>query len=208
MKGLTPRQRELLSFIEESIRTQGYSPSYREMMSHFGFSSVGSVYKLVQALKRKGALTSEQNCSRSLMPTTAPVQPKFSSEISVPFIGYIAAGTPIETFAHTKTLAIPEFLVHVPEKTYILQAKGDTLNEELIADGDYLVFEARQDANPGDTVIALINQHDTIIKRYYPEAPYVHLAGHNPHHKPIILREDNIIIQGIITGILRVFHNS
>lgn len=208
MKGLTPKQRELLSFIEESIRAHGHSPSYREMMSHFGFRSIGSVYKHIQVLKRKGVLTSEERCSRSLTPTALPAQAKLSSEINVPFIGHISAGAPIETFTHSKTISIPEFLVHVPDKTYILQARGDSLNEELIADGDFLVFEAKQDAHAGDTVIALINQHDTIVKRYFPEAPYVHLAGNNPHHKPIILRQENIRIQGVVTGILRLFHHS
>jgi repressor LexA len=208
MKGLTPRQRELLSFIEDSIRTNGFSPSYREIMLHFGFRSVGSIHKHIQVLKRKGALTSEHGTSRSLMPANDPITNKFSNEITVPFIGHIEAGNPIEMFTHSKTLSVPEYLVPDSKKTYVLQSKGNSLNEELIADGDFLIIVARQEANAGDTVIALINHHDTIIKKYYPEPPYVHLAGNNPHHKPIILRQENIKIQGVITGILRLFSHS
>lgn len=204
MKGLTARQRSILDHIEEFIKNNGYSPSYRELMTQFNYRSVGSIHKHIQALKRKGALTAEERSSRSLMPAVTP-SAQFSSEVNVPFIGYIAAGAPIETFTHTKTLAVPAFLVHVPEKTYILQVKGDTLSEELIADGDFLIIEARQDASAGNTIVALINHHDTIVKRYYPEDPYVHLAGHNPQHKPIILRRENVLIQGIVTGILRLF---
>lgn len=205
MKGITPRQRELLSYIAEFIRNHGHSPSYREIMAHFQYSSLGTVHKHVQGLKRKGLLTTDTG-KRTLMPTTAShVQTRFSSEINVPFIGTIAAGVPIETFPHSKTLAVPEFLVHTPDKTYILQAKGNTLTEELIVDGDYLIVEARQEAQAGDTVVALINMHDTVVKRYYPEGSFACLAGHNPHHKPILLRHTDLLIHGVVIGLFRLF---
>jgi repressor LexA len=205
VKGLTKRQLEILNFIETFIESNRFSPSFREITSHFGFSSVNTVTRHISALQRKGFLLSEPKCSRSLTLTEASMQKKIHPEIELPFIGTISAGYPIETFPHTQTVAIPEFMVHDPEKTYVLKAKGDSFQEEMIANGDLLLIEARETPLPGDTVAALINQHDTIVKRYFPEGPYVKLIGNNPHHHPIILRREDIVIQGVLVGLFRLY---
>lgn len=100
---------------------------------------------------------------------------------------------------------MPEFLVHNPEKTYVLRAKNDSLSEELIAEGDLLLVEARQEAHEGETVVAIINQHDTIIKKFYREAAYIKLISHNALLQPIILREEDVLVQGVVVGLLRLF---
>src|SRR5438105_2577661 len=138
MKGLTKKQDEVLSFIQEFIHAHRYSPSYREIMQRFSFSSLGSVYKHVYALKRKGFLTAEKQRSRSMMLSEALAKSK-NNGTELPFIGYIRAGFPIETFPKAQTIAVPDFFIHVPEQTYVLKAKGDSLSEELICDGDYIV---------------------------------------------------------------------
>lgn len=206
MKTLTKRQLEILSYIQDFIQANRYAPSYREIKQHFSFSSLGSVYKHLNVLKRKGVLTSEKKCSRSLTLTQEPQEEKkHPIEIELPFIGFISAGSPIEMFSQSQTLAVPEFLVHSPENTYVLKVRGDTLHEELIADGDFLIVEARQTASPGETIVGIINNHDTIIKRYFPEGDYIHLKGHNPLHHPIILRCEDFLIQGAVVGTFRIY---
>lgn len=205
MKGLTKRQRDIVDFIEQFTNNNRYSPSYREICQNFGFTSLGSIYKHIQALKRKGILSSESKASRSVTLTLPSEKPEALYEIEIPFIGHIAAGMPIQTFPQRQQVIVPRSFIHNPEKTYALRAQGDSLNEEFIADGDLLIVEARGEAHQGETIIALINNHDTIIKRFYQEGTYVRLIGTFANHHPIILQQENVIIQGIVIGLIRMF---
>lgn len=205
MKGLSKRQQETFSFIKEFIQQKGYSPSYREIQDHFDFSSLGTVYSLVKTLQRKGAIEMEEKSSRSFsLPASTNTQ-KSDQDVVIPFIGYIAAGFPIETFPNVQTVTLPLSLVHDPDHTYVLRAIGDTLNEELIGDGDLLIIEARQDAHSGEVVVGTINQHDTFVKRYFPEGDHVRLEGKNPHFQSQLLAHEEIAIQGVLVGVLRQY---
>lgn len=210
MKGLTKRQRELIDYIEEFIANNRYSPSYREIGQRFGLSSLGSVYKHIQALKKKGLLSLESKCSRSIMPFEAPEPPppENATEIEIPFIGHIVAGMPVKLFSQTKKLSVPRSLVRFPEKTYALSMQGDFLCEEMIADGDVLIVEVRQEAIPGETVIALVNGNDTIVKKFYPHGDHVRLLSTYTQHNPIVLRREDILVQGIIVALLREYQSS
>lgn len=205
MKGLTKRQREIVDYIKEFIASNRYSPSYREICLHFGMSSLGSIYKHINTLKRKGVLLADGKASRSIALVPNAQETSAQNEIEIPFIGHISAGMPIQTFSQRQQVMVPRAFVHTLEKTYALRAQGDSLNEEMIADGDLLVVEARQEAHPGETIVALINNHDTIVKKIYPEGGYVRLMGTYSHHHPIILRNEDILIQGILIGLLRLF---
>lgn len=205
MKGVSKRQQEIITFIDQYIEKNQFSPTFREIQDHFGFSSLGTVYQHVEALKKKGLVTAEKRGRRTLSLTDISSKNESGGGFKIPFIGQITVGFPIKTFSKTQTLSIPSFLVHSPEKTYILKAKGDALAEEQIADGDLLIVEARQEVNAGETVIALINHHDTIIKKYYPEGQYARLEGNNPNQQPLILKHENIQIQGVLIGLLRVY---
>jgi repressor LexA len=205
MKGLTKRQQEILGFIQEFIRTHRYSPSYREIMRQFGFTSLGSVYKHLQVLKRKGLVTAEKKCSRSIKPLEEEAPPLTRIELELPFIGHISAGFPIETFPKSQTLAIPEFLVHDPNSSYIIRAKGNSLNDEMISDGDLIIIEAGREAHPGEWIIALLNDHETLVKRYYPEGQYVRLASSDSSHPPLMVRIQDLVVQGVVVGLLRLF---
>lgn len=204
MKGLTKRQRELIDFIQLFISTNRYSPSYREIGHHFGFNSLGSVHKHVATLKKKGFLLGESNTSRSITTINEPEHSQ-NQEISIPLIGRIAAGMPIQTFPQTQQIQVPSAFVLSPEKTYALRAQGDSLNEEMIADGDIILIEVRQEAHPGETVVALINKNDTIIKKYYPEGEFVRLLGTNSDHNPILLRKEDIAVQAVVVSLLRQY---
>jgi repressor LexA len=203
MKGLTSKQRAILDFIQSFIDQHRYSPSYREIMHRFDLASPGSVYKYIQTLKRKGALATEDKCSRSLnIPLSiSPSLP--SNDIRLPFIGYLLAHYPIEMFKQSQSIAVPAFLVQVPDNTYILQVQGDTLQEEGMFDGDLILIEARQDIEAGETIVALVNQHETYVKMYYPEGQHVRLQGRR--QDSLMVRHDLVFIHGVIVGLIRSY---
>ena len=206
MKGLTLKQRKILNFIESFIEQHNYSPSYREIMQQFEFSSPGSIYKYIQTLKKKGALESVKHSHRSINPLKKTVLIKEESkEMQLPLIGYLSSGYPLELFASHQTLSVPASFVHDPDNTYILQAQGDSLQEEAIQSGDYLLIEARQEIHPGEIILGLINQQNSILKRYFPEGKYIRLESQNANQPPLTVRSDHILIQGVLVGLLRLF---
>lgn len=207
MNGLTKRQQEIVQFIQDYIQKNRIAPTYREMMQHFGFSSPGSIYKHIQVLIRKGFLAGEKNCSRSLylLENKTTQSPSLQIDLEIPYIGLIRAGFPIETFAKTQTINVPDYLVHSPENTYVLKAVGESLNEELIADGDFLIIEARSDVVSGETVVATINHHDSIVKKIVLKGEYLHFIGKNPMHHPIILKSEVVEVQGVVRGLIRQY---
>jgi len=208
MKGLSKRQLEVVNFIQSYIDQHAYSPSYREIQKHFKYSSLGTVYSLIKVLERKKALQSDKGSARSISVNVPSEAETKISEIAIPFVGYVAAGFPIETFPQTQTIALPQSMVPYPDHTYVLRAIGDTLNEELIADGDLLIIEARQEAQEGEMIVGLIRQHDTVVKRYFPDGDQVRLEGRTPHFQPLILNQKEISIQGVLIGILRQYEVS
>ena len=207
MKELTKRQRELVDYIGEFIANNRYSPSYREISKRFGFSSLGSVYKHVNALKRKGVLLGEPKRSRSIAPANVPT-PQNQTEVEIPFIGHLVGGLPVQMFPQPKQMTVPKSLVHAPEKTYALRVHGNFLIEEMIAANDILLVEVRQDVHPGETVVALINGHDTIVKKCYPEGTHVRLLSAYAEHHPILLRQDDVLVQAIVIGLIRSYSSS
>lgn len=202
MKGLTKRQSEILDFIQDFIHSHNYSPSYREIMNHFALNSLGSVYKHVTVLKRKGALSGEKQGRRSV----APVQNnKVQAGIEVPLIGTLHLHQSIEMLSHSEKIFVPPHLVASPEATYALKVTGETLFEELMTDGDIILVEARSHAVSGEMVVALLETQETVIKKYYLEGSYVRLVSQNPHFQPLIVKEDELIIQGVVIGLLRQY---
>jgi repressor LexA len=208
MKGLTKRQSDILTFIQNFIEVNRYSPSYSEIKTHFEFKSTNGVSKHLKTLKQKGLLQSEPNCSRSITLTQPPAPKKITSDVEIPFIGTVKAGFPIETFTQFQTIAVPAFMVHSFENSYVLRVSGTDFQEEMIRNDDLLIVETRKNPNNGETVIALINDHDTVIMKYYLEGPYIRLANHNPHHQPMILRHEDVTIQGVVVAMLRLYNNN
>jgi repressor LexA len=205
MKGLTSKQREILEFIQRYIEQHHYSPSYRDIMQHFDLASPGSVYKYIRTLQRKGALTADKYSHRSLMPIENPKIIKESTDIQLPFIGNLSIGYPLGLFIHPQTIAVPLSLVHAPDNTYILQVQGDALLDEWMQDGDLLLIEARQDIQPGEIILGLINQNDTVLKRYYPEGQYIRLESQQSQIPSLTVRYEHIQIQGVLVGMIRMY---
>jgi repressor LexA len=205
MKGLTPKQREILQFIQNFIDLHHYSPSYREIMDHFDLNSPGSVYKHIRTLQRKGVLIADKHCHRSLLPVQQSQSVPQSFDIQLPLIGNLSIGYPLELFVHPQMLTVPSSLVHAAENTYILQVQGDSLLDEWIQDGDLLLIEARQDIDPGEIILGLINQNDTVLKRYYPEGQNIRLESQQLHIPSLTVRYEHIQIQGVLVGMMRMY---
>lgn len=204
MKGVTERQREVLNYIKDYIEIHKFSPSYRDIMGHFKFSSIGSVSKHVKVLQRKGMLINENNGGRSLLPKEYAEEKPTPSAIQIPFIGHISGGAPLEMFPKTQTIAIPDFLVNEPNKTYVLRARGNTLNDEMIADGDLLIVEARSEALAGEQILGTINDNSSLIRLYFPEGNTVRLTSHT--QEEFTIRSEELTIQGVVIGLLRLFN--
>ncbi|TXI41217.1 MAG: repressor LexA [Nitrosomonas sp.] len=205
MKGLTKRQREIINFIEGFIQKNGFSPSYKEIMEHFGFSSFGSVHCHLRVLRRKGFVAQEEGCSRSIVLTSTKESAVFGNDVECSLIGFITGNGPIETFPQIQSIALPAFLVPNPEISYILRAKGDTLLDENIADGDLIIFETTTNPNPGDTVIAVLEGNTTIVKRYYPEGQYISLKSASIKVEPQLLQADKVTLRGVVVALFRFY---
>lgn len=197
MSNLTESQRKIFDYVTTFIDRQGYSPTFREIQSHFGFASLGSVYNYVKVLKKKGLLLDQKNTG-----VTLPPKP-LDDELNLPLLGSISAGFPIETFPQTQNIPVPRALTPHPEDTYIMRAKGDTLIDEHIVDGDLLLIEARTSANDGELIIGYLNQNEIIVKKYFFEGTYIRLESSDAKREPIILDPNELIIQGVVVGLIR-----
>ena len=203
MNTLTKRQTEVLSFVQQFINSNRYSPSLSEIQTHFGFASVNAAAKHLASLKRKGVLAADPRRRRSIsLPSSMPVE-SLSKSIPLPLIGTICGGEPIETFAKIETVDVPLSMVPNPEQTYVLKVLDTSLNEEMLLAGDLLIVEARTEPLPGETVVAIVNHHDTFVARYFTDGDYVKLMSHTSQHQPIVLRPKDLSIKGIVVASLR-----
>lgn len=203
MKGLTKKQREIVDFIQAFITNNRYAPTFREVATQFNYKSMGTVHKHIESLKAKGVLTKEEGVSRSLSLAKELETKSSLPEVAVPLVGEIGGPSPIRTYSTTRTLGIPSSMVVHPDGTYALLVHGQAFTDELLSDGDVLIVEARQEANPGETVLALINGTELIVKKYYPDGKNVKLVGAQIHHTPLIVNPKNLAIHGVVIGMLR-----
>jgi repressor LexA len=198
---LTRRQKEVLDFITQFMDREGYSPSMEEIAEHFQFASLNAVFKHLEALESRGHLHRDANRARSI---------ELASERSaavreLPLYGTIAAGRPIEAIAANETLVVPEDLLSGRGAHYILRVQGESMIEEHIEDGDYVIVEARQQARNGETVVALVDRENVTLKKYYSEGPQVRLQPANQNLEPIILDPDRVQVQGVVVSVLRKY---
>jgi len=202
---LTKRQKEVLDYITQYIEVQGYAPSYREIAEAFNLGSVATVADHVETLVAKGLLKKNDNSARSLQIVAAE---DFSEEhyVGLPILGLIAAGQPIETLTgHAETLEVPPFMVGT-KHSYVLQVKGDSMIEEGIFEGDYVVIQEKEVPSNGDMVVALINDGEATLKRYYKEKGHIRLQPSNAAYEPIMVEPGTPIkIQGICIGVIRKY---
>jgi repressor LexA len=199
---LTRRQKEILDFLDRHISKKGYAPTIEEIGEHFGLSSLATVHKHLSNLQDKGLIKRDWNRSRALelVPTRVSVQ-----AVELPLLGRVAAGSPIEAITASETIFVPEDMVGRRD-TYVLQVKGDSMIDEQIKDGDFVIVENRKHANDGEMVIALLDGENATLKKMYREGGgIVRLQPANERLKPILVDQDRLSIQGVVIGVLRKY---
>jgi len=198
---LTKRQKNIYDFIVSFIESNGYAPSIAEIGGKFGLSSPATIHKHLTNLEAKGLIKRHKNLSRAI--EMAPAANR-TGAVEAPLLGYIAAGAPVETYQMDETVSIPEDMLG-RNRTYVLRVRGESMIEEQIRDGDYVVVDERDRASNGETVVALINKEDVTLKKYYLENGKVRLQPANSSMSPIILSPEDVTIQGVVIGLLRKF---
>lgn len=202
---LTKRQKEVLDYVTQFIELHGYAPSYREIAAHFNYGSVATVAEHIESLVAKGMLQKGDNEARSIQLVRAD-HVDATPAMSLPILGLVAAGQPIETLGlHPETLEVPSFMVG-RRNSYVLQVKGDSMIDEGIHTGDYVVVMEKSVPSNGEMVIALLNGGEATLKRYYKEKNHIRLQPSNSAMEPIIVQpSDPIEIQGVVIGLIRKY---
>jgi repressor LexA len=198
---LTKRQKEILDYLSEFIQQHGYAPSLEEIGRRFSLSSLATVHKHLTNLQEKGFIRRSWNRSRSVELLAAPTGHR---ALELPMLGYVAAGVPIEAVTTAETIAVPEDLAGRRE-SYVLRVKGDSMIDEQIRDGDFVVVEDRKSADNGEMVIALVRGTDVTLKKFYRENGRVRLQPANPSMQPLWFDPSQVQVQGVVVGMMRKY---
>ena len=201
MLPLTKRQREILDYLNEFIQNHGYAPSLEEIGRRFNLSSLATVHKHLSNLQEKGFIRRAWNRSRSveLVPTRGG-----GRAVELPLLGFVAAGSPIEAVPGNETIAVPETLAGKRD-SYVLRVKGDSMIDEQIRDGDFVIVEDRKTADNGEMVIALVSGTDVTLKKFYRDNGRIRLQPANAAMQPIFAEPDQVQIQGVVVGVMRKY---
>lgn len=198
---LTRRQKQILDFLQSYIRSHGLAPSFEEIADHFGFASLATVHEHLTNLERQGRIRRAHNLSRGIEVTPLPGQ---TGATEIPLLGLVAAGEPIEALAQSETIAVPNGLLPKRGAAYALRVRGESMIDDHILDGDYVVVHSRQTAENGQMVIALVQGTSATVKRLYREAGgWVRLQPSNETMQPIRVHENDLLVQGVVVGVIR-----
>jgi repressor LexA len=204
---ITRRQRQVYDFISDFVQKHGYSPSFEEIGEGLGLSSLATVHKHISNLEKKGLLTRDYNRSRSidLLPPKGRLKQAMSvnSTMVLPLLGRIAAGQPIEAVENPETISLADFVRS--KEVFVLEVRGDSMQDEHIMSGDYVLVEKAKTANNGDIVVALIQGSDATLKRFHREGDIVRLQPSNATMQPIIVPAASVEVQGRVIGVLRKY---
>ncbi|MBA2565072.1 MAG: repressor LexA [Gemmatimonadetes bacterium] len=220
---LTRRQHEIYDYLRESITRNGYAPSLEEIAANFSLSSVATIHEHLKNLESKNMIRRQFNRNRAIEVLRVAGEPR---ALDVAVLGRVAAGRPIEALDVPESVALPEEMLGRGE-TFVLRVQGDSMIDELIRDGDLVVVESRETAENGETVIALVCDAaaangalgelphgggdadpppgEVTLKKFYREGDRVRLQPANPAVEPLVLREDQVRIQGVVIGVIRKY---
>jgi repressor LexA len=202
---LTPKQLRILQLIRDTRVRHGYSPTMQELADQIGVSKV-TVFEHVEALIKKGALTRDPNKARSLSIADGVSVPDESRPLRFPLVGKIAAGYPIEKVEDRDELDLLDIVGPRPGRPgaiFALRVQGDSMRDEGILEGDYILVERTDTAGNGDRVVALLPNGETTLKTFYREADRIRLQPANPEFQPIYVKDCRI--QGIVRSVLRKY---
>ena len=200
---LTKRQKEILDFITGFLAEHGYAPSFEEIAHSFGYSSLATVHEHLSNLERKGYIRKSYNESRSIemVPEDGSV-----SAVELPLLGTVAAGLPIEAIPDQESLAVPMDMARPGKDNFVLRVEGDSMIEEQIRDGDYIVVSSQPTASDGEVVVALVGGDSATVKRLYREpGNQIRLQPANPTMDPIVVDASEVTVQGVVVGLIRRF---
>lgn len=199
LMAITRRQKEVLDFISSFTQRNGYSPSYEEIAHGLGLRSLATVHKHITNLHNKGLLQRAHNRSRSI--DVLPPRAKAKPGERLPLAGRIAAGLPVETNETPETISLGDIVGN--RDAFALQVRGESMRDEHIVDGDYVLVERTSAAREGEIVVALVRGAETTLKRYYIEGAMVRLQPSNAEMDPIYVPAGEVAIQGRVLGVLR-----
>lgn len=200
---LTRRQREILDFISAQISAQGYAPSFEEIAKRFTFRSLATVHEHLTNLERKGYIRRAHNESRGIEVVPPRGQ---SGATELPLFGLVAAGEPIEAVNGNDTIAVPDDLIPRRGRSYVLRVRGQSMIDEHIKDGDFIVVQERNQADNGQTVVALVQGSSATVKRFYREpGGWIRLEPANAAMTPLRLNERDVMVQGVVVGVIRKY---
>ncbi len=195
LERLTTRQREVYQFIREKIRHRGYGPTVREIGTHFEISSPNGVMCHLKALEKKGLISREPNMSRAIMLATETPE----GGGGLPLVGRIAAGHLQEAVSQDERIDFGELFS--ADDQFVLEVRGDSMIEDQIADGDYVVIRKQDTAQRGQIVVALTDENEATLKRWFPEANRIRLEPANSSMEPIYVK--NARVMGVVVGVVR-----
>lgn len=232
-KPLSAKEKSILEFIEQTLSSTGVSPSYQEIRNHFGFASFNSVQNYLKQLTGKGYIQTANNQKRAIQllhPSTAiqegiaklnlaSSQPQISSQetprklllqasreevLSLPLLGHVAAGAPIEAFEHDEYIDVPPSLVRNSAKTFALKVKGSSMIDDGIFDGDIILVQKQSNASNGEIVVATVDNEST-VKHIYARPDQIELRPANSNMNSMWYPPDQVQIQGVVVGLIRKF---
>jgi repressor LexA len=198
---VTRRQKEVLDFLEAFVARNGYSPSFEEIARGMSLKSLATVHKHITNLENKGMLDRVHNRSRSI--DVLPPGSKTRSSLKLPLAGRIAAGTPVEAMESAETISLHDVVGN--RDVFALEVRGDSMRDEHIISGDYVLVERTKTARNGEIVVALVHGSETTLKRFFPEGNLVRLQPSNQEMDPIYVPAAQVTIQGRVLGVLRKY---
>jgi repressor LexA len=207
MAKLSKRQQDILDFIKEEVKKKGYPPSVREIGEAVGLASSSTVHGHLARLESKGFIRRDPTKPRAIeildMEETASMPA--SNVVNVPVVGKVTAGQPITAIENVEEFfPLPERLVPADEQVFMLEVMGDSMIEAGILDGDYVIVRQQKTANNGDIVVAMTEEDEATVKRFFKEKDHIRLQPENSTMEPIILR--NVSILGKVIGVYRQIH--
>ncbi len=198
---VTRRQKEVLDFINGFVQRNGYSPSFEEIARGLSLKSLATVHKHITNLQQKGLLQRSHNRSRSI--DILPAKNRSRSADRLPLLGKIAAGLPVEALETSESISLGDIVGN--REVFALQVRGDSMRDEHIVDGDYVLVESTRTARQGEIIVALVKGSETTLKRYYIEGTTVRLQPSNAEMDPIYVPISQVSIQGKVLGVLRKY---
>lgn len=191
---LTPRQREIYEFLKDKILNRGYGPTVREIGAHFDIKSPNGVMCHLKALEKKGLITRESHMSRAIQLTESP-----QKRMSLPLAGQIAAGSPVLAEEDAERIDFADLFD--AEDHFCLKVKGDSMIEDHISEGDFVIVNKQSSARDGEIVVALVDGQEATLKRFFKEANRIRLEPANSSMKPIYTNDVDIL--GVVVGVIR-----